>query len=131
MDCEPTTATSHPAASGPGHPESRRECGPRSCGYVEIGAEYGLPVTFFVHPEAADSQGEMFRELKRKRACLGLHMHPWKYSLWCHSGRRYLAAGLSPTEQKEILAESSGIWAKSIGHRPESGTGSACCPVVG
>jgi hypothetical protein len=117
MDCEPTTATSHPSATGPatwgvGEDAVR--------GYVEIAAGYGLPVTLFVHPEAAMAQAEMFRELERNGACLGLHMHPWKYSLWKHGGRKFMAhyGGLSPGDQEALLAEASDIWAEAIGHRP-------------
>jgi hypothetical protein len=45
MDCEPTTATSHPAATGP----ATWSVGEGAvCGYVDIAAKYGLPVTLFV-----------------------------------------------------------------------------------
>jgi hypothetical protein len=118
MDCEPTTATSHPAATGPANWSAGEDA---VRGYVEIAARYGLPVTFFVHPETAVAQHAMFRALENDGACVGLHMHPWKYSLWRHEGRRYLAqyGGLSPLEQKELLAESSAVWAEAMGHRPE------------
>lgn len=117
MDCEPTTATSHPAATGPTD-WAAGESAVR--GYVEVAAKYDLPVTFFIHPEAAVAQGKLFRELENGGACLGLHMHPWKYSLWRHQGRKYMAhyGGLSLEEQEELLAESSSIWADTIGHRP-------------
>lgn len=117
MDCEPTTATSHPAATGPADWIAGENA---VRGYVEVAAEYGLPVTFFIHPEAAVAQGKMFRELENSGACLGLHMHPWKYSLWRHQGRKYMAhyGGLSFEEQEELLAESSAIWADAIGHKP-------------
>jgi hypothetical protein len=74
-----------------------------------------------VHPEAAVAQAAMFRNLERNGACLGLHMHPWKYALWRHQGRKYLAhyGALSSAEQQELLAESSAIWADAIGHHPE------------
>jgi hypothetical protein len=118
MDCEPTTATSHPAATGPANWRAGEDA---VLGYVEIAAQYGLPVTLFVHPEAAVSQAAMFRELEAQGACLGLHMHPWKFSLWRHGGRKYLAhyGGLSATEQEELLSEASAIWAESIGHSPK------------
>lgn len=118
MDCEPTTATSHPAATGPASWSAGEDA---VLGYIEVAAQYNLPVTFFVHPEVAVSQGAMFRELEAKGSCLGLHMHPWKYSLWRHGGRKYLAhyGGLSPIEQSELLSESSAVWAESIGHTPE------------
>jgi len=113
MDCEPTTATSHPAATGPATWSAGEDA---VYGYVEIAARYGLPVTLFVHPEAAIAQSAMFRELERNGACLGLHMHPWKYSLWRHAGRKYMAhyGGLSAIEQKDLLAEASAIWAEAI-----------------
>jgi len=117
MDCEPTTATSHPKATGPVDWRTGEDA---VCGYVTIAAEYGLPVTLFIHPEAAVAQSALFRELENNGACLGLHMHPWKYALWRHKGRKYLAhyGGLSATEQQEILEESSALWAEAIGHRP-------------
>src|SRR5262245_25883417 len=118
MDCEPTTATSHPAATGPATWSAGEDA---VGGYVEIAAEYGLPVTLFVHPEAAVAQSAMFRELEGKGGGLGLPMHPWKYALWRHGGRRYMGhyGGLSAEEQKELLAEASSVWAEAIGHRPQ------------
>lgn len=118
MDCEPTTATSHPAATGPSDWDAGADA---VLGYVEIAAEYGFPVTLFVHPEAAVAQAAMFRSLEASGACLGLHMHPWKYSLWRHGGKRFFAhyGGLSVDEQEELLSESAAIWADAIGHRPE------------
>src|SRR5262249_5405258 len=117
MDCEPTTATSHPAATGPATWSAGEDA---VLGYVEIAAKYGLPVTMFVHPEAAVAQADMFRELERAGACLGLHMHPWKYALWRHQGRKFMAhyGGLSADEQEQLLVEASGIWSEAIGHRP-------------
>jgi peptidoglycan/xylan/chitin deacetylase (PgdA/CDA1 family) len=117
IDCEPTIASSHPNATGPVDWRAGEDA---VRGYVGIAARYGLPVTLFIHPEAAVAQSALFRELEQKGACLGLHMHPWKYSLWRHQGRKYFAhyGGLSATEQQEILQESSTVWADAIGHRP-------------
>ena len=117
MDCEPTTATSHPAATGPVTWAAGEDA---VLGYVGIAAEHGLPVTLFIHPEAAVAQAAMFRDLEGSGACLGLHLHPWKYSLWRHGGRKFMAhyGGLSAAEQKELLAESAAIWAEAIGHQP-------------
>src|SRR6516165_1276072 len=117
MDCEPTTATSHAQATGPANWGDGEHA---VRGYADIAADYGLPVTLFVHPEAAVAQSALFQELEGSGACLGLHMHPWKYSLWRHQGRKFLAhyGGLSAIEQGEILAEASALWAEAIGHRP-------------
>ena len=60
MDCEPTTATSHPTATGPrdwAHGERAVR------GYWEIAQAHGLPVTYFIHPETALAQAAMFNEL--------------------------------------------------------------------
>lgn len=118
MDCEPTTETSHPAATGPADWRAGEDA---VRGYVEIADSYGFPVTLFVHPEAAVAQPDLFRDLEARGACLGLHMHPWKYSLWRHGGTKYLAhyGGLSRVAQGELLAEASAIWAEAIGHRPD------------
>src|SRR5262245_17521164 len=118
MDCEPTTATSHPAATGPATWSAGEDA---VLGYVDIAAKHGLPVTMFVHPETAVAQAAMFRELERAGACLGLHMHPWKYSMWRHGGRKFMAhyGGLSAAEQKELLVESTAIWSEAIGHQPK------------
>ena len=75
MDCEPTLATSHPRATGPVDWRAGEDA---VLGYVSIAAQYGLPVTLFVHPEAAVAQSALFQELEARGACLGLHMHPWK-----------------------------------------------------
>lgn len=117
MDCEPTTATTHASATGPADWNAGEDA---VRGYVQIAAEYGLPVTFFVHPEAALAQAAMWQELERSGACLGLHMHPWKYSLWRHQGQKYLAhyGGLTALEQSELLVEAGAIWTQHIGHRP-------------
>jgi len=117
MDCEPTTATTHPSATGPrdwAHGERAVR------GYRDIAAEYGFPVTFFVHPETATAQAEMFNDLAGQGCCLGLHMHPWKYALWRHGGKRYFAhyGGLPEAEQRALLAEASAIWAEAIGRAP-------------
>jgi hypothetical protein len=117
MDCEPTTATSHPAATGPTDWQAG-EAAVR--GYRDIAAEHGFPVTFFVHPEAALGQPDLFREMEAGGNCLGLHMHPWKYSLWKHNGKKFMAhyGGLTKDEQDALLKESVTVWEQAIGHRP-------------
>jgi len=117
MDCEPTTATTHPAATGPADWSAGEAA---VYGYTEIANEFGFPVSFFVHPETAVGQPDLFKELESRGHCLGLHMHPWKYSLWKHQGKQYMAhyGGLTSDEQRHLLKESSEIWEEAIGHRP-------------
>lgn len=116
MDCEPTTQTTHPTATGP----HDWDLGQRSCeGYARIASEFGFPVTYFIHPEAAIAQADMFKRLRGQGACLGLHMHPWKYSMWRHNGERFMAhyGGLIEEEQRELLKESAALWEEALEQR--------------
>ncbi len=127
MDCEPTTATSDASASGP----ADWALGERAVlGYWELARSHGFPVTYFIHPETAVAQAAMFNQLTGKGACLGLHMHPWKYSMWRHAGKRFMAhyGALPAGEQRELLREAGAVWQEAIGTRPlyfRSGTFSA------
>ena len=108
MDCEPTTATSDASASGP----ADWALGGRAVlGYWDMARSRGFPVTYFIHPETAVAQASMFNQLADKGACLGLHMHPWKYSMWRHAGKRYMAhyGDLPAGEQRELLREASAV----------------------
>ncbi|MCC7425886.1 MAG: polysaccharide deacetylase family protein [Alphaproteobacteria bacterium] len=117
MDCEPSTATSHPKATGP----KDWAFGERAVtGYAEIAKGYGFPCTFFVHPETILAQAPMFKALKADGACIGLHMHPWKYSFWRYGGKRYFDhfGGLSEQDQVALLAESLALWHEAMGEQP-------------
>ena len=117
MDCEPTTATSDAAATGPrdwAHGERAAR------GYWEIGQEFGIPITYFIHPETAIGQADMWKDLESKGAVLGLHMHPWKYSMWKYEGKKYCQhyGGLTEQEQRDLMTEACDLWEEAIGHRP-------------
>lgn len=117
MDCEPTTSTSDKSASGPkdwAHGERAVR------GYVGLGRKHGFPVSFFIHPETAIAQTAFFRELEDDGACLGLHVHPWKYSKWRHGGKRFFNhyGNLSEDEQLALLTEASALWRDAIGYQP-------------
>lgn len=122
MDCEPTTKTTHANASGPvdwAHGERAIR------GYFNIGKSYGFPITYFLHPETAAGQADTLKELSQAGACLGLHLHPWKYSMGLKTTRTDKNAwiteygGLSVADQRAILAETSTVWETAIGKRPE------------
>lgn len=117
MDCEPTKATTHADATGPvDFAQSERAI----LGYFEIAKSYGFPVTFFVHPETILHQNAMFKELARQGACIGLHMHPWKYSVFRYGGKRFLAhyGELGARDQLALLSEASALWHEGMGERP-------------
>lgn len=117
MDCEPTLATTHPTATGPKNfAQSERAI----TGYYEIAQSYGFPVTYFVHPETIIAQADLFKDLKAKGCCIGLHMHPWKYSQWRYDGKRFLGhyGDLGYDDQIAILSESIALFQSAMGERP-------------
>lgn len=112
MDCERDRLATHPNASGPMDFEA-------SAGYVrayfDLAAAHGFPVSFFLHPEVAEGQAALFLELEREGACLGLHLHPWKFG-----DRSYQAhlGGLTEDQQRAVLSEAIAVWQRAIGRRP-------------
>lgn len=117
MDCEPLKTGTHASATGP----DTWELGERAVrGFKRIAADFGLPVSYFVHPEAALAQSRLLLELRDQGACLGLHMHPWKYSMSRHDGRRYLdhMGGLDANEQRHLVSEATALWREALGYRP-------------
>lgn len=89
-------------------------------GFAAIGKEYGFPVSYFIHPETAVEQAALFTRQEQYGACLGLHIHPWKYSMTTHNGRKYLEhyGGLTEAHQRELIKEVSQIWTNAIGRHP-------------
>jgi hypothetical protein len=81
---------------------------------------YGFPVTYFVHPETILVQANLFKDLAARGACIGLHIHPWKYSLWRNGGTRYMAhlGQLSYREQVALFSEALALWQQAMGERP-------------
>ncbi|HEY4252844.1 MAG TPA: polysaccharide deacetylase family protein [Roseomonas sp.] len=117
MDCEPSTATSHPKATGP----RDWAMGERAVtGYAEIAQSYGLPCTFFVHPETITAQADMFRSLEAEGHCVGLHMHPWKYSYSRYDGKRFRChfGDLTEAEATALLSEAATLFREAMGRHP-------------
>ncbi len=112
MDCERARAETRGDASGPPDYASSAKW---IEAYARISRDRGFPVTFFIHPEAAVAHPALFRDLAKDGACLGLHLHPWKYGdgKWkAHFG------GLDAAQQRGILRETSGVYADAIGEAP-------------
>jgi len=112
MDCERPTSETHARASGP--PDyAAAEVWTRA--YAETAAQYGFPVTFFLHPEVALAQTDLFLELEGQGACLGLHVHPWRFT-----DGRYGAelGGLPEAEGRAVLSEAVALWRHAFGRRP-------------
>ena len=112
MDCERPSSETHASASGPSDYVASEKW---TRAYASVAAEFGWPVTFFVHPESARHQTAMFHDLKRQGHCLGLHLHPWRFG----DGRyRAECGGLADDELRKVLTEAALEWSAAMGERP-------------
>ena len=112
MDCERPTSETHPDASGPPDYVAAEEW---TKAYASIAEEHQFPVTFFLHPEVALAQAKLFVDLERAGACLGLHLHPWRFG----DGRyRAELGGLSAETARAALSEATALWQQAFGRRP-------------
>ena len=113
MDVEPATSTTHPSATGPDNWEDGEKF---VRGYVDRAAEFGFPVSFFIHPEVTEVQSDLFLELGEKGHCVeGLHLHAWKFrdgKYEAHCG------GLSANDLRAVMSESISMWQSGMGRRP-------------
>jgi peptidoglycan/xylan/chitin deacetylase (PgdA/CDA1 family) len=112
MDCERPPSDAVPLASGP--PDlMTSEAWVRA--YARRAANYDLPVSFFLHPEVAADQADLYRELEADGACLGMHLHPWKFV-----GGRYKAhfGGMADERLRTCLEETTAMWCDAIGRHP-------------
>ena len=104
----------HPTASGP---EDWQSSEAYIRAYTELAAEHKLPVSFFVHPEAAATHAPLFEELKATRGAFidGLHLHPWKFA----DGKyRAHLGGMTADEQRAVISEATAVWQAAFGRRP-------------
>ncbi|MCJ7736008.1 MAG: hypothetical protein MUQ10_01665 [Anaerolineae bacterium] len=84
-------------------------------GYKAIADAYGYPLTLFAHPEVAAAHRELLLELQSEGACLGLHLHPYKFA----DGRYTQDLGLySASMQREILGAATAAWAITMDQAP-------------
>ena len=117
MDCESAKldVTSYGAEMSSTGPADYEESERSIRGYFETARSYGFPVTLFVHPEVAVGQPDLLLELQVDGACLGLHLHPYKFA----GGRYAHDLGAYPTsEQRAILEEAITVWEDALGQRP-------------
>lgn len=112
IDVEIPTSESHDSSSGPPDHESG---GKWSRAYADIATRFGLPVTFFVHPEVMLKQSALYQQLESEGHCLGLHIHAWRFD------RRYQCefGGLTENQARQMLSEATGMWQSVCGNRPE------------
>ena len=117
MDCEPALFECSPLAirlSGSG-PADHEEGEQSIRGYVEAARVEGYPVTLFAHPEVAVAQSKLLRELQGEGACLGMHLHPYKFD-----PERYPMdlGGLPADKQREAISEAKRVWSDAVGQHP-------------
>lgn len=111
IDIEVPTCDSHPSASGP---PDHASGGAWAKAYGDIAQSFGMPVTYFVHPEVAVRQADLYKELERQGHCLGLHIHAWRFDsrYQCEFG------GLNEDEARQMISEATGMWMHAFGERP-------------
>ena len=117
MDCEPalfelSSLAIQLSGSGP----ATYEQGERSIrGYVEAADKAGYPVTLFAHPEVARAQTALLLELQSAGACLGMHLHPYKFD-----DQRYPRdlGGFDGDQQREMLSDAAKVWSEALGQHP-------------
>ena len=113
MDVEPALPGDRPdAATGPRNYE---ESALFIEAYADRAGSHGYPVTFLIHPEVTHEHAALFDRLEGDGACLGLHLHPWKFS-----GGRYKAhfGGLTRDQQRDILGDAIAMWSEGMNRRP-------------
>lgn len=84
-------------------------------GYHRRAAARGWPVSYMLHPETTAHHAALFLDLERQGACLGLHLHPWKFAdghYQAHFG------GLAADMQTAIVSEAIAMWQANMGKRP-------------
>jgi hypothetical protein len=84
-------------------------------GYAATAEAYGFPLTLFIHPEIAQGNRALLLNLQRSGACLGLHLHPYKFL----EGRYAEDLGAyDAAEQRMMLSRAAVAWEQALGQRP-------------
>lgn len=117
MDCEPAHSDVTPYArqmSGSG-PSDYEESASSIQAFVNSVQARGYPVTLFLHPKVAVQHTQLCLDLQAQGACLGLHLHPYKF----HDGSyRYDLGAYTRREQQEMLEQAVEAWEAALGERP-------------
>ncbi len=117
MDCEPALFECSPLAiklSGTG-PATHEEGESSIRAYVEAADRERYPVTLFAHPEVAVAQTGLLLELQNAGACLGMHLHPYKFDpVRYPRDLGYFTAA----EQTEMITAATEVWSDALGQHP-------------
>lgn len=116
MDCEP------PGPEISEHARSKSKTGPPNWdfseqairGFADRCTEFDLTPTLFVHPQVGERHRDLFLELDADGACLGLHVHPYKFDEdYPEDLGAYPAAA-----QRELLGAAVERWEAIFGDHP-------------
>lgn len=117
MDCEPARidVSDHGWRMSGSGPADYQESARSIRGYAAIAGEVGFPLSLFVHPQVAAGHPELLLELESTGACLGLHLHPYKFTSvpYQHDLGYY-----SATDQRRMIDDAANAWRASLGRRP-------------
>lgn len=83
--------------------------------YHDIAHSHGFPVSFFIHPEAAELHAELFHDLADQGDCLGLHLHPIRFQ---HPRYDRELGFYTGDQQHEILSRAKQCWSEAMGEEP-------------
>lgn len=117
MDCETAhkDVTPHSISMSNSGPWDYEESERSIRGYVTTAEAYGFPLTLFAHPEVAVGNRDLLLELEAQGACLGMHLHPYKFD----DGRYTEDVGAyTARELREILEEAIAVWEGALGRKP-------------
>ena len=110
MDVEPVSPGQ--GVSGP----STLEAGAQAVrDYAALLGRHGFRSTFFVHPEVAQEQAGLFRELALEGHALGLHLHPVKHG---RPPSPVELGGLTADRQRAVLKRAMDEYAAGLGAPP-------------
>ena len=113
LDCERPTAETDVLASGPPDRAAARQW---TRSFEELCNSHGYPVTYFIHPELADTDADEFLEFEANGACLGLHLHPWRQDFERYP---FEMGSLNARAAREAISEASLTWSRGFGRKPE------------
>lgn len=125
MDCEPALweVTAHGTQMSDSGPADYDESERSIKGYASIARSWGYPLTLFVHPKVALRQRDVLLDLQAEGACLGLHLHPYKFG---DGHYRQDLGAYSAARQAEMLKSAITVWQEALGQRPVYFRGGYC-----
>lgn len=89
--------------------------------YAEVLNKEGFPVTFFIVPDCASEQHELFKRMDSNGNECGIHIHPacWKNN-YTHASDFKAIGGYDEETQNKIIYESIEQFKNSLGFTPKS-----------